>query len=52
MTRTAFLVLVSLVLMADCGQSSSPVERQENKEGVEQAQEEAPKLPDHDITLE
>jgi hypothetical protein len=52
MARTAFLVLVCLVVMASCGQPSSPAERQEKKEGLKQAQKEAPTLPDYDITME
>jgi hypothetical protein len=40
--RAVLVMLVSLLVVAGCGQSSSPVERQEKKEGVEQAAKEKP----------
>jgi hypothetical protein len=40
MARAVLVALASLLVVAGCGQPSSPVERQENKEGVEQATKE------------
>ena len=40
MVRAVLVALASLLVVAGCGQPSSPVERQENKEGVEQATKE------------
>ena len=40
MVRAVLVTLVSLLVVAGCGQPSSPVERQEKKEGAEQATKE------------
>jgi hypothetical protein len=54
MARAVLVVLVSLLVVAGCGQANSPVEKREKKEGVEKAKEEVarPNLPAYDVTLE
>ena len=46
MKRFILLTLTSLLVVASCGQASSPIEKQDKKGGVEQAAEQEPSAPD------
>jgi hypothetical protein len=46
MKRFILLTLTSPLVVASCGQASSPIEKQDKKGGVEQAAEQEPSAPD------